>query len=37
MDTWIRLGVWTAIGIVIFFGYSVWRAKPARFTIEDAA
>jgi basic amino acid/polyamine antiporter, APA family len=35
-DTWLRLGVWTIVGIVIFFVYSVWHAKPPRWNLVDA-
>jgi APA family basic amino acid/polyamine antiporter len=34
LDTWIRLAVWTVIGLVIYFTYSVNHAKPPRWTIE---
>ncbi|HEV7715119.1 MAG TPA: amino acid permease C-terminal domain-containing protein, partial [Steroidobacteraceae bacterium] len=27
IDTWIRLVVWTAIGVVIYFTYSAKRSK----------
>ena len=33
-DTWLRLGVWTVIGLAIYFLYSVNHAKPPRWTIE---
>ena len=35
IDTWIRLVVWTIIGVVIFAVYSAWHAKPPRFIIPD--
>src|SRR5215469_11189694 len=36
LDTWVRLIVWTVIGVFIFFAYSVWHAKSSRFKLEDA-
>ena len=36
LDTWIRLAVWTVIGLIIYFAYSRFHAKPPRFKLEDA-
>ncbi len=36
-DTWLRLAVWTVIGLVIYGLYSVNHAKPPRWKLEDAA
>ena len=36
LDTWIRLGVWTLIGLGIYFVYSRHHAKPPRFKLEEA-
>ena len=36
LGTWIRLGVWTLVGLVVYFAYSTRNAKPPRFTLEDA-
>jgi basic amino acid/polyamine antiporter, APA family len=36
IDTWIRLGVWTVIGLLIYAAYSSRHAKPPRFKLEDA-
>jgi APA family basic amino acid/polyamine antiporter len=33
LDTWIRLGVWTVIGLAIYAVYSVRHAKPPRYVI----
>jgi len=35
MDTWLRLGGWTVIGLVIFFFYGRKHAKAARWTIKE--
>ncbi len=37
LDTWIRLAVWTVIGLVIYAVYSRSHAKAPRFKLEDAA
>jgi basic amino acid/polyamine antiporter, APA family len=34
-ETWIRLLVWTLIGLAIYFGYGIKHQAPARFLIED--
>jgi APA family basic amino acid/polyamine antiporter len=35
LDTWLRLVVWTIIGLVIFFFYGRKHAKAARWTIKE--
>jgi APA family basic amino acid/polyamine antiporter len=37
IDTWLRLVVWTIIGVAIFFLYSMHHARPPRFVLRDAA
>jgi APA family basic amino acid/polyamine antiporter len=37
METWIRLVLWTLLGLVIFFSYGAWRKGTPRWTIEDHA
>ena len=37
METWVRLVVWTAIGLAIFFAYGAKRARPPRWKIEEHA
>jgi APA family basic amino acid/polyamine antiporter len=34
-ETWIRLVLWTAIGLAIYFAYGTRHAKPARFHISE--
>ena len=36
LDTWIRLGVWTVIGLIIYLAYSIKHSKPPRWKLEDA-
>jgi len=36
LDTWLRLAVWTVIGVIIFAGYSAWHSKPPRFKLADS-
>jgi APA family basic amino acid/polyamine antiporter len=35
LDTWLRLGGWTIIGLVIFYFYGRKHAKAARWTIKE--
>jgi APA family basic amino acid/polyamine antiporter len=35
LDTWLRLAAWTAIGLAIYFLYSVKHAVPSRYVIKD--
>ena len=34
--TWWRLGIWTAIGFLIYFIYGAWHIKKPQWKIEDA-
>jgi APA family basic amino acid/polyamine antiporter len=35
--TWIRLAIWTAIGIVIYLVYGMWHAKKSKWHLEQQA
>jgi APA family basic amino acid/polyamine antiporter len=33
--TWVRLGVWTALGLLIFFVYGVWHTAPWKWKVRN--
>ncbi|HWU54453.1 MAG TPA: amino acid permease, partial [Rhizomicrobium sp.] len=33
--TWVRLGIWTALGIVIYLTYGVWHAAPWKWRVSN--
>jgi len=34
-DTWIRLVVWTAVGVAIYLIYGVWHAAPSKWKVRN--
>ncbi len=37
LDTWLRLGVWTVIGLLIYVFYSSKHTRPSRYIIKNEA
>jgi APA family basic amino acid/polyamine antiporter len=35
LGTWVRLVVWTGLGFLIYFGYSIRHAAPKKWTVTD--
>jgi APA family basic amino acid/polyamine antiporter len=35
--TWVRLVLWTAIGLAIFFSYGIWHAAPWKWKVANEA
>jgi APA family basic amino acid/polyamine antiporter len=35
--TWVRLVLWTAIGLAIFFSYGIWHAAPSKWKVTNEA
>jgi APA family basic amino acid/polyamine antiporter len=35
--TWVRLVLWTAVGLVIFFTYGIWHAAPSKWKVANEA
>jgi len=33
--TWVRLVLWTAIGLAIFFSYGIWHAAPWKWRVAN--
>jgi APA family basic amino acid/polyamine antiporter len=36
-DTWIRLVLWTALGVAIYLVYGVWHAAPSKWQVKNEA
>jgi len=34
-DTWLRLVIWTAIGILIYLVYGMWHAQPSKWKVRN--
>ncbi len=37
LDTWLRLAIWTAIGLVVYYFYSSKHAKPSKYVVKNLA
>jgi APA family basic amino acid/polyamine antiporter len=37
LDTWLRLAVWTAIGLGVYYFYSSKHAKPSKYQVKNLA
>ncbi len=33
--TWVRLVLWTALGLAIYFGYGIWHAAPSKWKVAN--